>query len=125
MPDQVPLWHDSIEDAIGTAVQALGGAKIVAAMLWPVAARAKPETAYFRLKHALNPEKAEKLSPDEVMAIARAAAGIGDHSIMQYLGRELGYQVEPVPPGEAKRRARKQEIASLLARVARLASEED
>lgn len=125
MASQVPLWHDCIEDAIGTAIQALGGAKKVAEMLWPVLARSKPETAYTRLKHALNADKAEKLSPDEVLTIARAAADVGDWSIPQYIARELGCEFTALPRAEAKKRARKARISSLLAEVAKLAQEEE
>jgi hypothetical protein len=124
MNDQVPLWHDSIEDAIGTAVQALGGAKKVAELLWPVLARNKPQTAYTRLRHCLNPEKAEKLDPDELLAIARAAALIGEHSIMKYLARELGYSLTPLAPNEIEKRARRERVSALLEELKRLQVDE-
>lgn len=123
MAEQVPLWHDSIEDAIGTAVQALGGAKVVAAHLWPVLARSKPETAYTRLRHSLNPEKPEKLSPDELVTVARLAVEIGEHSIGKYLARELGYELKTLPPGDAKKRAKRARRLALLEELQRLEDE--
>jgi hypothetical protein len=124
MNDQVPLWHDSIEDAIGTAVQSLGGAKKVAELLWPVLARNKPQTAYTRLRHCLNPDKAEKLDPDELLDIARAAALIGEHSIMKYLARELGYSLTPLKPNEIEKRARRERVSALLEELKRLQVDE-
>lgn len=120
MGEQVPLWHDAIEDAIGTAIQALGGSKKVAELLWPVLARSKPQTAYTRLRHCLNAEKPEKLDPDELLTIARAAALIGEHSIMQYMARELGYEIAPLAPNEAEKRARRERRKALLDELARL-----
>lgn len=124
MSEQVPLWHDSIEDAIGTAVQSLGGSKKVAELLWPVLARNKPQTAYTRLRHSLNPEKSEKLDPDEVLTIARAAALVGEHSIMQYMARDLGYEISPLPLDESQKRARRERRMRLLEELKRLEVEE-
>lgn len=125
MGEQVPLWHESIEDAIGTAIQALGGAKKVAELLWPVLARNKPQTAYTRLKHCLNDDKAEKLDPDEVLTIARAAAQVGEHSIMKFMAREAGYEITPLPPSEAEKRAKRAAIAWHLDEAKRLSTEVD
>lgn len=125
MSEQVPLWHDSIEDAIGTAIHALGGAKKVAELLWPVIARNKPQTAYTRLRHCLNPDKSEKLDPDEVLTIARAAALLGEHSIMQYMARELGYELKVVALGEAQKRARRARELALLEELKRLRLEDE
>ena len=124
MSEQIQLWHDSIEDAIGTAILALGGAKRVAELLWPVLARNKPQTAYTRLRHCLNPDKAEKLDPDELSTIIGAAAQVGDHSIMKYLARTLGYELTVLPPSESVKRARRQRRAELLEELKRLEDEE-
>jgi predicted ATPase len=121
---QIQLWHESIEDAIGTAVQALGGAKKVAELLWPVQARNKPQTAYTRLRHCLNAEKPEKLDPDEVMTIARAAAVLGEHSIMKFFARELGYELVPLAPTESVKRMRRNRRLALLEELKLLEDEE-
>lgn len=91
--DQKALFHDSIYDAIGAAVQAAGGIKKVASALWPTLSG---EIAAARLRSGLNPEHAQKLCPTEVLHIARLARQAGDHSLMNYLAHELGYRVEPV-----------------------------
>jgi len=120
MTEQSTLWHDCLEDAIGTAVQALGGVKAVAKMLWPVLADQKPETAATRLRSCLNPEKSDKFSPDELLLLIRAAGDIGDHSIMLYIAREGRYEVAPISSAEAEKRAKSARRKALLAELARL-----
>ena len=119
---QPALFHDSIFDALGTAVQAAGGVKKVSAALWPTLDTA---SATARLRGALNPDHAQKLCPLELMSIARLAKAAGDHSVMQYLARELGYadpqSVEPADQAQAL----DTEIRDLLTQVnARLARRE-
>lgn len=123
MAEQVPLWHDCFEDALGAAVQALGGAKKVSALLWPVQAQQKPETAYTRVRACLNPDKAEKFSPDELLVLIRQAAEVGDHSIMRYIGREGRYEVTPLSPEDAEKRAKSARRRALLAELASLEDE--
>lgn len=124
MAEQGSLWHDSIEDAIGSAIHALGGAKKVAKLLWPALADSKPETAYTRLKHCLNPDKAEKLALDEFFLIARKARELGEHSIAMYFGRDVGYEISPLEAEEIEKRARREKLQWHLAEVARLAQED-
>jgi hypothetical protein len=52
---QQDLWHDTIFDALGAAVQAAGGAKKVAAKLWPAL---DTTSANARLRAGLNPDHA-------------------------------------------------------------------
>lgn len=125
MADQVKLWHDCIEDAVGTAVLALGGPKKVAQILWPALAESNPQTAYTRLKHCLDPERSDKLSLAEFMLIARKARDAGEHSIARYFGLNVGYDVTPIDPEEIERRARKEKIQWHLSEASRLAEETD
>lgn len=124
MPEQAVLWHDCIEDAIGTAVRVLGGPKKVAMFLWPAVAAANPETAYTRLMHCLNPEKKEKLSPSELLLIARKAREAGDNSIMEFLARDLGYELKPLSPAEVKKAAKRAKKLALLDELKRLEEDE-
>jgi hypothetical protein len=57
--------------------------------------------------------------------IGRLAREAGDNSLMEFLARELGYELKPLAPVDAKKRARKQRISSLLAEAARLAQEDE
>lgn len=98
------LWHDSIEEAISEACNALGGRKAVAVLLWPsVAVR----EAHNRIDAALNPERREKLSPAELMFIIGKAREAGCHSVMRFLCAEGGYQ-EPIAREPEDEKARLQ-----------------
>lgn len=125
MAEQSSLFHDSIEEAVGDTVHALGGAKKVVLLLWPALAQSKPETAYTRLKHTLNPEKAEKFSLDEYHLLARLGNQVGEHAIARHFGHDTGYEFVPLDPQEAVKRARKAQIQWHLAEAARLAQEAD
>ena len=122
MSEQPSLFLDSICDAIGCAVQTIGGAKKASALLWPAM---KAETAYTRLRHCLADEFPEKLSPDEVLLLARHARNLGDHSIMQYLAVCLDYEIRPTNPDEAKARAKRARKLALIAELARLEEGEE
>lgn len=92
---QLQLHHDTVYDALASAVQAAGGIKKVASQLWPTLAS---EIAAQRLRSGLNPEHAQKLDPAEVLQIAKIAREAGDHSLMHYLGQELAYEIRPIEP---------------------------
>jgi hypothetical protein len=124
MPEQIPLYHDSINDALGTCILALGGWKEVAGMLWPVLSREKPQTAYTRLKHCVNDGKDEKLSPDELSFIGEKARAVGCYALQDYLALRWQCEFKPLAPGEAKKRAKKALRKSLLDQLARLDDDE-
>jgi hypothetical protein len=107
---QPALFHDSILDALGSAVIASGGAKKVAALMWPAL---PPEIATARLRNGLNPEHAQKLCPLEVVRLGRLAKDAGDHSLMNYLAAEWGYSATPVDP-EDQSDALRREVRDLL-----------
>lgn len=91
--DQQALWHDTLEDALRSAVDYLGGPKRVGADLWPT--RRIHEAARL-LNHALDVDRPEKLSPGEIELIGRRAAEAGCHTVATYLMRAWGYQ-DPQP----------------------------
>lgn len=118
---QNALWHDTIFDALGGAVQAAGGTKRVAGKLWPTL---DSTSATARLRSSLNPEHAQKLDPAELLAIARLGKDAGDNSLMDFLARELGYEVKPLAPADAKKRAKRVRRLALLEELKRLEDEE-
>lgn len=85
------LFYDSINEATRVVVQALGGTKKVAEMLWPAL-----KSADNRLRDCLNDGRPEKLSPDEVLKLARWGHDVGCHSLANYFNAEAGYS-PPVP----------------------------
>ncbi len=107
---QGSLFHDTIADALGSAVLAIGGMKKAASALWPADPLSRSEA---RLRACLNAERAEKLSPDEVIRLAKLARVAGDHSVMQYLASELGYDISPVEPEEQAAALQRQFIAAV------------
>ncbi len=118
---QAELWHDTVFDALGAAVQAAGGAKKVAGRLWPAL---DSTSATARLRGCLNPEHAQKFCPAELLMLAKLARDAGDNAIMEFLARELGYEIKSLAPVEAKKRAKKARMAALLAELAKLSEDE-
>lgn len=118
---QSELWHDTSLDAVGAAAEAAGGKKRVAGKLWPTL---EQTTATARLRGGLNADHAQKLDLDEVIAIARLAKDCGDHTIMMYLGRVLGYEIKPLKLEEVEKRERRIRKVALLDELKRLEDEE-
>jgi hypothetical protein len=104
---QAQLFHDTIFDAIGADIAAAGGFKIVAGHLWP---SESPQTAATKLRNAINPEQAQKLCPQEVMAIKRLAKEQGSFATVNYEAQSLGFQVEWITPEDEKARLQREFI---------------
>lgn len=90
---QMSLMHESMSDALREAVQAIGGIKKVGCMLWP---EMTPDHASSRLRDCLNPDRREKLSPEQVEMIGRMGRQVGCHAVAAWLMRSMGY-ADPVP----------------------------
>lgn len=93
--NQQVLFHDSIYDALGADIAAAGGFKAVAYALWPAES---PTNSATKLRNAINPEQAQKLCPEEVLAIKRLAKEKGSTATIDYEARELSFKVEWVTP---------------------------
>lgn len=93
---QDSLFYEDVYDALKAMVQAAGGAKVVAARLWPH----KPvEDARRELLDALNRDRPRKLDPEETMAIMRMAREAGFHAGKHWIDNDLGYQASaPADP---------------------------
>lgn len=118
---QGELWHETIFDALGTAVKAAGGPKKVVPKLWP---SCDESTAVTRLRDALNPDRSQKLCPAELLSLMRLAKEAGDNSVMDFLARDLGYELKPLAPAEAKKRAKRARKLALLDELKRLEDED-
>jgi hypothetical protein len=119
---QIALFHDSPYAALQTAVNAIGGAKRVAAELWPTKAS---DTAYNQLKHSLQDDRPEKLSLEELFHICRKASALGAHAFAEYFAQECGYEIRPLDPDEARKRAKRVRQAQLLAELQRLMDDDE
>lgn len=95
------LFYDSINDALRTVIQSLGGNKVVGCKLWPEKA---PDAAARSLADCLNEHKPEKLAPEQVLLLLRMGHEVGCHAGMFYLAQECGYEVKPITPSEERDR---------------------
>jgi hypothetical protein len=115
---QEPLFVDSVNEALREAVKALGGAKEVGKKLRP---EKMADEAGRWLLDCLNPERRERLDPEQVMWILREARKVGCHVAMNYIAQDAGYSApQPVEPEDEKAELQRKFIESThaLARMA-------
>lgn len=86
---------DDLNDALKSAIKALGGYKVVGKALWP---ELLMETSAQRLRDSVNPERRDKLSPEQFIFILRLAREKGFHATMDFVAFDLGYKAVPVDP---------------------------
>lgn len=84
---------ETLNDAYIASVKALGGSKAVGHKVWPAKG---VESAQRHLLACLNPDRPEKLSPDECLLIEKMARAKGVHVVAEYRATTLGY-AQPVP----------------------------
>lgn len=85
---QPPLFCETIYEALAAIVTCLGGPKRVGAMLWP---NKSIRDAAKLLNNCLNPQRAEKLDPEQVVLLFRRARDAGFHIAKHWLDAETGY----------------------------------
>lgn len=111
--DQQELWHDTLEDAIRSAVDAIGGPKRVGSLLWPTK---RITDASRLLSHCLELDRPEKLAMGEIELIGRLAHNAGCHTIATYLMRAWGYHdPQPVEPRDEAAELQRQFVAAVQA----------
>lgn len=92
------LFYESINEAVRIVVQALGGTKKVSEMLWPAL-----KGGDNRLRDCLNESRPEKLSPDELLKLARWGHDVSCHALANYFNAEAGYSLPvPISPADEK-----------------------
>lgn len=110
---QSSLFYESFTDALRDTVRACGGAKVVGSKLWP---EKSPDAAARLLADCLNEHRAERLSPDHVLMLARLAKERGCHAIVHFQCQELGYTVpSPVEPHDEAAELQRQYIEATRA----------
>lgn len=105
MREQGVLFHDSIYDALGADVAAIGGVKKTAALLWPTNADAAG-----RLRACLSTEHAQKLDAEEILSIKRFAKDAGSCATVTYEAQVLAFKVEWIKPDDEKAELQRQVI---------------
>jgi hypothetical protein len=86
-------FYEGPEDALRAALQALGGAKKVGALLWPDKG---VDNAARQLLDCINPARNEKLDLSQVMRVLALAKEEGCHSPFAWLASQIGYDVSPI-----------------------------
>lgn len=98
--NQPPLFVENIYDALKSIVQHLGGAKMVGGHLWP---QKSVDDARRLLLDCLNPDRHEKLDPEQVLLLFRLGRDAEFHVAKHWFDREAGYQpAAPLDPREAE-----------------------
>lgn len=111
---------ETFHEALIECIKAAGGTKVIAAQLWPAKAARNLDDARRYLTACLDPERAEKLSLDELLMVLRAAREKGCHVGLEFLAAELGYAPpQPIQPQDEADHLRRQFIQSTHA-LARL-----
>jgi hypothetical protein len=87
----IPECYDSPEDALRSAVIAMGGYKKVGPRMRPTF-----DGAAEWLRKCLSDDRRERLDPGQVIWILREANAMGFHSAMDYFAGETNYKAEPV-----------------------------
>lgn len=95
---QVELpFYEGPEDALRAAIQVLGGAKKVGAVLWPDKG---VDAAARILLDCINTGRHEKLELSQVMHIFTMAKDAGFHAPFVWFCGEIGYESKPITKSE-------------------------
>lgn len=98
MQTSIPECFETLNDALKEAVRAAGGNKVVGAKLWP---ELPLDAAANRLRDSLNPDRRDKLSPEQTQLILRLACDAGYHGAMAYWCFGASYDApNPVTPDQ-------------------------
>lgn len=106
---QQPLFFEDLNEAIKALVQYLGGTKKVGQMLRP---ELSVDAASTYIRDCMNPDRREKLSPEQLILLMKKGREAGCHVLMSYLSDEAGYKApEPLEPLDEAAELMKQYIA--------------
>lgn len=106
-------FYEDMNDALREAVRAIGGNKKAGPKLWP---ELLEEQAANRLRDSLNPEKRDKLSPEQVMLLLRLAGQAGFHGAMGFVAYTAGYEApRPVLPEDQENQLQRQFVDAVQA----------
>lgn len=96
---------ETLNDALIECVKAAGGSKVVASLLWPE----KPmQDAQRLLINCFNPDRSEKISPDQTLFILKLAKEHGYHIGLSFICSILGYsRPTPIEPEDEKAQLQK------------------
>lgn len=96
MQNEMPFF-DCPEDALKSAIQSLGGAKKVGALIWPDKTM---DAASRLLLDCVNPSRPEKLDIGQNMMIFKMARDAGFHAAFNWFANDCGYCAKPIVKAE-------------------------
>lgn len=109
--NQQSLFHETLTEALQDCIRALGGAKAVGHAMRP---EKSIDDARRWLLDTLNPDRAEKLAPDQVLWILKESRKVGCHAAMAYIARECGYaEPQPIEPEDERATLQREYIAAV------------
>lgn len=89
-PNDLAIFSD-LNDALTSVAHALGGYKKVGVMLRPEL-ETKAEAASQWLRDCLNPDKRERLTPEQTLHLLRLAREADYHAAKHWFDAEVGYE---------------------------------
>lgn len=108
---QESLWHDTIEDALRSVIDGLGGFKKIGGHLWP---SLPADDAGRKLAKCLDRSRPEKLSFDELLMILRLGRDAGVHVGMAFITQTTGYETpQPSDPVTEKEQLQRDFVRSV------------
>lgn len=97
--EQIKLIVDSLNDAIRDTARVIG-TKRIAKELWPE--KSEEDGARY-LSDCLNPDRAQRLSGEQILFVGRRGREIGCHILAHYINADLGYAPPiPIEPEDVK-----------------------
>ncbi|MDI4633317.1 hypothetical protein J7U46_09685 [Pelomonas sp. V22] len=107
---------ETLNDCLIECVKAAGGSKAVGNRIWP---EKTMEAAQRHLLNCLNEGKAERMTPDQVLLLAKLAREKGCHAYAHFVAHTLSYaEPTPIEPRDEADELRRQFIEGTRALVA-------
>jgi hypothetical protein len=110
--NQQALFYETVFDAIGADIAAIGGFKVTAGKLWP---SDDVTTSAAKLRNCVNPDQPHKLCPQEVMRIKKLAKDVGSFATVNFEAHELGFEFTWIQAEEQAREIHLRAVAALEA----------
>ena len=113
MSPQPAVFYDSIYEALREVVRVVGGPKSTGQRLWPGKSVQEAQT---RLLNCLDHNRAEKLSPEDVVLLLKLGRRAGCHVAMHFLADDCGYaRPAPIEPEDERARLQREFVDAVHA----------
>lgn len=111
MNDQMPLFVEDLTEAIRATIMGLGGYKKVGAEMRP---EMLADAAGRWLADCLNPDRRDRLCPDQLAWIRRKARQAGVHILMHFEAHDAGYsEPQPIEPEDERAKLQREFVSAM------------